>query len=247
MRTEWDYTNLAQAYMKRPDYAGQAIDRMIATAGVQPGASACDIGAGTGHLTKLLLDRGLKVTAVEPNDAMRALGRQVTEGRNATWVEGTGEHTGQADGAFALVTFGSSFNTTDRQAALNETHRLLASGGWFACMWNHRDLTETLQNEVETIIKDMVSGYGYGTRREDQTEIIEASGLFEAVQPFEGSYVADVPVDDYVEAWRSHATLERQAGSNFKTVIAAIKHKLAGRTVLQVPYTTRGWMARKQG
>ena len=33
MKTEWDYTELAAAYVKRPDYAAEAIDKMLAVAG----------------------------------------------------------------------------------------------------------------------------------------------------------------------------------------------------------------------
>lgn len=29
MKTEWDYTNLAEAYLKRPEYAKEAIDKMF--------------------------------------------------------------------------------------------------------------------------------------------------------------------------------------------------------------------------
>lgn len=29
MKTEWDYTDLEEAYLKRPDYAQKAIERMI--------------------------------------------------------------------------------------------------------------------------------------------------------------------------------------------------------------------------
>ena len=29
MKTEWDYTNLAEAYLKRPDYVQKAIDKML--------------------------------------------------------------------------------------------------------------------------------------------------------------------------------------------------------------------------
>ena len=29
MKTEWDYTNLADAYLKRPDYAPEAIKKML--------------------------------------------------------------------------------------------------------------------------------------------------------------------------------------------------------------------------
>ena len=59
MQTNWDYTDLADAYMKRPDYAPSAIDKIIKTASVKSGDLVCDIGAGTGHLTKCLLKFGL--------------------------------------------------------------------------------------------------------------------------------------------------------------------------------------------
>ena len=29
MKTEWDYTELADAYLKRPDYAEEAINKMM--------------------------------------------------------------------------------------------------------------------------------------------------------------------------------------------------------------------------
>ena len=37
MKTEWDYTNLAEAYLKRPEYAESAIDEMLRLTGVQEG------------------------------------------------------------------------------------------------------------------------------------------------------------------------------------------------------------------
>lgn len=37
MKTEWDYTTLADAYLKRPDYADAAIDAMLSIAGVRKG------------------------------------------------------------------------------------------------------------------------------------------------------------------------------------------------------------------
>ena len=35
MKTEWDYTTLADAYLKRPDYADAAIDAMLSIAGAE--------------------------------------------------------------------------------------------------------------------------------------------------------------------------------------------------------------------
>ncbi len=118
MKTAWDYTELAQAYLQRPDYAADAVDEIVACPGLEPGAQVCDMGAGTGKLTLPLLERGMTVTAVEPNDAMRTLGIQQTNNRpGITWVEGTAEKHGLPHDSFQLVTFGSSFTVTRRPEA----------------------------------------------------------------------------------------------------------------------------------
>lgn len=246
MKTEWDYTTLADAYLKRPDYADAAIDAMLAVAGAERGDKFCDVGAGVAHLTIMLAVRGLDVMAVEPNDAMRANGIVRTEKlANVRWHEGTGEATGQPEHLFDMVTFGSSFNVCDRQQALMETSRILKPRGWFACMWNHRQLEDPIQSQIEAIIKKHVSGYGYGTRREGQTEVIDASGLFGPVVHLDARVVHEQTIEECVEAWRSHATLERQAGSAFHDVVVAIESYLQslGAPTIQIPYSTNIWVA----
>jgi len=247
MKTNWDYTDLAEAYLKRPQYADEAIDGLLALTALTAGAAVCDVGAGVAHLTLKLAARGLRVTAVEPNDAMRALGvKRTAELADVTWFEGTGEETGRPDGAFDLVTFGSSFNVTDRPRALRETRRLLRPRGWFAAMWNHRDLEDPLQKTIEEIIRAAIPEYGYGSRREDQTAVINQSGLFDTVHKLEGRVVHTQTVPAVVEAWRSHGTLHRQAGEKFAGIVADIEKLLAdnGQSEIQVPYTTRLWAAR---
>lgn len=243
-KVTWDYTELARHYDKRADYADEAIRRMLETAAPDRARPIADVGAGTGKLTKLLLAHGYEVRAVEPNDAMREFGIGNTKGQRVTWSVGTGEETGLPDGAFDLVTFGSSFNVTDRTRTLAEVRRILRPRGWFACMWNHRDLEDAVQAKVEGIIRARVPGYDYGTRREDQTEVIRASGLFEEPIAITGKTTNTLPVVDYVEAWRSHATLQRQAGAGFADVIREIENALAGSDTMTVPYTTRLWCAR---
>ena len=194
----------------------------------------------------MLAARGMAVVAVEPNDAMRGNGiKRTAELATVSWFEGTGEATGQAAEAFDLVTFGSSFNVCDRQQALKETARILKPRGWFACMWNHRHLDDPIQARIEAIIKERVPGYGYGTRREDQTAVIDASTLFGPVVHLDARVTHQQRVEDCLEAWRSHATLERQAGARFPEVISAIEDYLGslGSASIQVPYSTNIWVA----
>ena len=247
MKTEWDYTKLSEAYLKRPDYSENAIDAMLSIAGAEKKDRFCDIGAGVAHLTLKLATKVGHVVAVEPNNAMRSLGVKRTEiYNNVDWYEGTGENTGQDDSEFDMVTFGSSFNVCDRQLALIETARILKPGGWFACMWNHRDLNDVIQSNIESIIKNRVSGYGYGTRREDQSLEINKSGLFGPVVHLDARVVHNQTIDECVEAWRSHATLERQSGSDFPTVIDNIEEYLQGlgKNSIEIPYFTNIWISR---
>lgn len=85
-----------------------------------------------------------------------------------------------------------------------------------------------------------------GTRREDQTEVIAASGLFDDVREVEGTILWEQSIQDIVEAWRSHSTLHRQAGESFSSVIGEIAAYLdsLGRASITVPYTTRAWIAK---
>ena len=53
-------------------------------------------------------------------------------------------------------------------------------------------------------------------------------------------------ITECVEAWRSHATLERQAGTAFGSVVVAIEEYLISLKVatIQIPYFTNIWIAR---
>ncbi|MGV7220795.1 MAG: class I SAM-dependent methyltransferase [Nitrospinales bacterium] len=246
MKTEWDYTDLAEAYLKRPDYSDSAIDDMLSCAGISSENNVCDVGAGVAHLTIKLAERKLNVTSVEPNDAMRKRGIARTKKfPNVQWFEGTGENTGQADTTFDMVTFGSSFNVTDRQKALLETSRILKPRGWFACMWNHRNLEDPLQASIEGAIKSHLADYDYGTRREDQEPIIQKSGLFEGSKKIEGEVIQKQTIEDCANAWRSHATLHRQAGDKFDSIIKDIEKILSeiDGNEIAIPYITRIWVA----
>lgn len=248
MKVTWDYTELAQAYLKRPGYSEEAIDAMLAAAGLSAGMKVCDVGAGAGHLTIPLAERDFEVAAVEPNEAMRRNGISRTSMfTNVIWHEGTGERTGLPAGSFDLVIYGSSFNVTDRVQALRESTRILKQGGWFACLWNQRDLNDPLQSQIETLIRSIVKNYDYGSRRQDQTEIITSVGGFGAVRTVQAKIIHTQTPKDCLEAWRSHATLYRQAGSLFPQVIRKIEELLGSlkADTIQIPYLTRIWFAPK--
>lgn len=249
MKTEWDYTERPMPISSAPTMlltpCKSCFTRRLSSQGTKFAIS----GAGVAHLTLPLAAFGCLVDAVEPNDAMRRNGQQRTAHLpNVTWSEGTGEASGRPTGAYAFVTFGSSFNACDPDKALRETHRLLKPGSCFTCMWNHRNLEDPIQKHIESIIKGFIPEYGYGTRREDQTEVILASGLFHNVEQVEGTILHHQSVQDVVEAWRSHATLHRQAGEHFQSIIREIASYLSSlrKDTIDIPYTTHAWIARRK-
>jgi len=229
----WDYSSVANFYNSRPDYAVESISHLLS---VDP-KRICDIGAGTGKLTHRLTPFA-EVIAVEPNENMRFIGQSV---QGATWICATAEATGLPNNHFDLVTFGSSFNVCDKVLALNEAHRLLNDTGRFACLWNHRDLKDPLQQKIEEVIVDFLPNYQYGDRRDDQYGII--STVFNNTKKYIFPFVVELSSESIANAWRSHVTLKQQAGDKFESICEKIHDILP--IMVSVPYYTVMWMGHK--
>ena len=240
MKTDWDYSHCAATYDKRADYSESGIDLLCSKLGCSPNQRVADIGAGTGKLTIPLCNRQLIVDCVEPNNNMREIGVKNTKGRSVVWHEGTGENTGLIKHSVNHVFFGSSFSVTDQSKTLIEAKEILVAGGGFACLWNHRDLNDPVQSEIENIIKFHVPDYNYGNRRSDPTKIINKSGLFGKVFNIESNFLTTMKTADIIDAWRSHNTLYRQSKGQFEQIIFEIKSFLTEDSY-EVPYTTRIW------
>lgn len=125
----------------------------------------------------------------------------------------------------------------DSKIVLTEMHRLLKEKGYIACMWNHRDLNNDLQANIEHIIKNEIPDYNYGDRRKRSFQAIIDSKLFSNITPISARFNNTMDLNTVVEAWRSHATLQRQAGDKFEIIIEKIKSYLnkLGTTNFEIP------------
>jgi ubiquinone/menaquinone biosynthesis C-methylase UbiE len=241
----WDYSTLAQNYERRAPYAPDVVQSFLNATKLLADSAALDIGAGSGRLSSMLAAAGLTVTAVEPNAAMRAIGIEQTRGMAVSWIEAHGEATGLEPASFDLVSYGSSLNVLDPARALAEAARVLRSHGWMMCLWNHRDLADLLQRAVEQAIRSLLPDYTYGSRREEPTALIQASGQFGPVQHFQRHVLHQCSAADFVAGFRAHATLQRQAGTQFERVLDAIAVVVRGRAAVEVPFTTNVWFAQR--
>ena len=78
--------------------------------------------------------------------------------------------------------------------------------------------------------------------------MLARSGRFSGVRSLQGEIVHIVDAAEWACAWRSHATLARQAGPRWEEILREIRAETeaAGRK-LAVRYTTRLWTAQKTG
>ena len=246
MKTNWDYSERAHTYDNRADYGFKAISNLLNKINCLPTKVVADIGAGTGKLTKHIIKTGVKVKAVEPNNNMSSYGKKNIVSDKVDWIKGTGEKTNLSDNSVHAVLFGSSFNVVDQMFALQETKRILKKGGFFACMWNHRDTDNPIQKKIENIIKLNIPNYSYGLRREDPSKIINKSGFFGKVSKINESFEVEMKRETIIKAWKSHDTLYRQSGNKFDKIINEISEVIQNDSYM-VPYSTNIWFAKLSG
>ncbi|AXK46146.1 class I SAM-dependent methyltransferase [Brachybacterium saurashtrense] len=128
----------------RPGYPETVLEAMLAPFAAPP-RRAIDLGAGTGKLSRSLVERGLEVTAVDTSAAMLEVARGGGEVADGTGTLATrvapAEATGLPAASAELVTVAQAWHWFDAQAASAEAVRLLAPGGVLALVWNMLDVT----------------------------------------------------------------------------------------------------------
>jgi ubiquinone/menaquinone biosynthesis C-methylase UbiE len=99
-----------------------------------------DLAAGTGKLTRILVEHA-DVIAIEPVDGMRAvLARQVPQARV---ISGTAEAIPLPDASVDAVFVAEAFHWFDLDRAPTEIARVLRPGGHLAVLFNQLDTDET--------------------------------------------------------------------------------------------------------
>jgi SAM-dependent methyltransferase len=139
------FSNRVDDYVRyRPDYPRALLDWLQREQGVDAGWQVADVGAGTGISSKMFLDAGYSVTAVEPNASMRqAAVEWLRPYATFNAIDGTADATGLADASVDLVAVAQAFHWFDEQATRREFARILRPRGLAAIWWNSRRLGGT--------------------------------------------------------------------------------------------------------
>lgn len=151
------FTGRAAVYGKyRPTYPRAYIEYLYSAVGFSPGCAIADMGAGTGIFSRLLLEKGSRVTVVEPNADMLSKAKEIlAEFPNCDFIQASAENPGLPDKSVDFVTAAQSFHWFDRAAFKRECQRILKSSGKVALVWNSRDRTSEITKENEAINRQL--------------------------------------------------------------------------------------------
>lgn len=139
------FSNRVADYVRyRPGYPPQLMAWVHGRLGVSPQARVADIGAGTGISSRMFLQAGHPVIAVEPNAAMRTAAEQwLGSEAGFSAVGGSAEATGLADASVDVVSAAQAFHWFDTRAVRVEWARILRPAGLALVYWNSRLLEAT--------------------------------------------------------------------------------------------------------
>jgi len=201
----------------------------------------------------MLAKRGVQVTAVEPNDAMREAGMKQNGSLPITWLKGSAEITNLPTNSFDAVCMASSFHWANFDTAIEEFCRILRPGGMFIALWNPRkyesnpvllDIEETLKEMVPNL-KRLSSG-----RSEFCANLFDrfaSHPSFEDVVYIEGRHVEQQSHERYIGLWESVNDIRVQAGEAvFSQFLDTIREKIAPLPYINAEYTTRAWIAKRK-
>ncbi|MBS1889535.1 MAG: class I SAM-dependent methyltransferase [Actinobacteria bacterium] len=177
----------AEAYERaRPGYPDAAVDWLL-PAGAR---TVLDLGAGTGKLTRSLVERGLEVVAVEPLPEMRE--RLAAALPQVRALAGTAEAIPLPDASVDAITMAQAWHWVDPERATAEAARVLRPDGTLGLTWNQRDERIDWVAEVGEVM-------GGATAEMIEVEGVEIGPPFGPTEEFVTDWERPMDVDLLVE------------------------------------------------
>ena len=162
------FSNRAKLYANyRPGYPKELISFLRDELNLRPLHIIADVGSGTGLLSKLFLDNGNVVYAVEPNREMRQAAESIFDKNpNFHSVDGTAEHTTLAEHRIDFVTVAQAFHWFDKELTHQEFKRMLKPNGNVILVYNDRKKTDGFMQEYERLLLKYAPNYKEQTHQD---------------------------------------------------------------------------------
>ncbi len=145
------FGSIAEEYDRlRPGYPAAFIDDLAALAP----ADVLDVGCGTGKVARALIDRGLKVSGVEPDERMA----QVARSHGVPVILASFEGWDPRGRTFGLLTAGHAWHWVDPRIGLAKAASTVVPGGTVALFWNYHAVEESLLEAFEGVYRAHAPG-----------------------------------------------------------------------------------------
>lgn len=229
------FGSVAEAYDRgRPTYPADAVAWLA-------GGEAkvvLELGAGTGKLTRELVDQGHAVFATEPDEAMLAVLRERVPEVSAKVA--TAEEIPANDRSVDVVVVAQAFHWFDHEKALPEIARVLKPGGHVALVWNSRD-------ERIPWVRRMGEILGRQDLDTSSSEQVVLSDLFGFVAESSFKHWQEIDRESILDMARSRSSFavmdEAEREDNLARVLAFYDDYGRGMDGMQIPYVTRCYRA----
>jgi SAM-dependent methyltransferase len=232
----------ADAYVRgRPDFPATALAWLLDDLALKPGTTTVEVGAGTGKFTRLILETGTHVIAVEPVAAMRS--RLLCDLPAVSTVAGRAQQIPLRSSRADAVICAQSFHWFASAESLGEIHRVLKPGGMLGLIWNVRDDSVPW---LAGLTRIMAPHEGDAPRyyRDEWRRVFPAQGFGELRErTFSHAHVGppERVIVDRVASVSFIASLDEAARRDVldevRALIAATP-ELAGQAEVSVPYQT---------
>ncbi|MBF8186558.1 class I SAM-dependent methyltransferase [Nonomuraea sp. K274] len=193
----------------RPAYPDEVFRALSEVSGIDlDGATAIDVGAGTGILTRALRARGSQVIAVDAGAEM--LARLVARAAEEEGVPGLaavladGNALPLADGVADLVTYAQSWHWLDPVASIAEARRVLRPEGSIVGCWNfnHAAAADWLAAYEARLAEEVPAYCGPAV---EQWSVPPIAAAFEVVEERWIPWTRLIGIEDLLLDLRSHS------------------------------------------
>jgi SAM-dependent methyltransferase len=248
-RAEAGFGSAADCYERgRPSYPASAITSLIDEFGVSRRGVVLDLGAGTGKVTRLLLQHVTNVIAVEPVPAMRR--ELIAQLPTVAALDGTAEAIPIADDSVDAVFVGEAFHWFRTANATAEIARVLRPRGGLALLWNvptwTAEATPWLAAYLETVDHHKRAAGAYPAGNGAWKGPFEETRLFEELQRTDSTHVQHFTVDEFVAQVASLSWIAGLPDLQRAAVLRDVRAILPARSEIDIPYRTDIYWTRRR-
>lgn len=208
------------------------------------GQEVLEVGAGTGKMTRLLIELGAGVSIVEPDEDMRRVLLRRSPGVRV--LLGRAEDLSADEGSFDVAVSSSAWHWFTQPEATNEMARVLCDDGALFVLWNGFSRDDPW---IIELTKLRHSPDDANTRPRGWHATFDPEGPFVDVYDVTIDWTWTRSIDDVVALFGTYSGAIIQSDENRETMERVVRARLVehvGDGMVELPMTLRGTTARRR-